>query len=201
MTSLTDSIKIITCVWHLGTFTPLYTYCLPDSSGKTYFYVLFFLLRSYKNEPILLHEDRQKCFHLHPHLSSPLAYSLRHHSRSGTFNVSNITRKIEWSRWDHGVFWKNIWAAVILWLVSKKLQSYVGASTVLSLLLTTLISIPFFIPILLIWFYGDGNVPLICVLLAIGIELIILIMWMLKKCMVWTLLSMLILFHNSHYCC
>ena len=75
--------------------------------------------------------------------------------------------------------------AISMWTLSKTLQLCVGASTILSLLLSTLINMPMVTFItLLVSVVGPEFFVFTYILVAFGVWLTT---WILKKCMVWTL--------------
>ena len=75
--------------------------------------------------------------------------------------------------------------AISMWTLSKTLQLCVGASTILSLLLSTLINMPMVTFItLLVPIVGPEVFVFTYILVAFGVWLTT---WILKKCMVWTL--------------
>ena len=75
--------------------------------------------------------------------------------------------------------------AISMWTLSKTLQLCVGASTILSLLLSTLINMPMVTFItLLVSIVEPEFFVLTYILVAFGVWLTT---WILKKCMVWTL--------------
>ena len=75
--------------------------------------------------------------------------------------------------------------AISMWTLSKTLQLCVGASTILSLLLSTLINMPMVTFItLLVPVVGPEFFVFTYILVAFGVWLTT---WILKKCMVWTL--------------
>lgn len=76
--------------------------------------------------------------------------------------------------------------AISMWMLRKTLQLCVGASTILSLLLSTLINMPMVtsITLLLLPIVGPEFVVFTYILVAFGVWLTT---WILKKCMVWTL--------------
>ena len=84
------------------------------------------------------------------------------------------------------VFFLVLIYAISMWMLSKMLQLCVGASTILSLLLSTFINMPMVISItlLLLLFVGPEYVAFTYILVAFGVWLTT---WILKKCMVWTL--------------
>ena len=84
------------------------------------------------------------------------------------------------------VFFLVLIHAISMWMLGKTLQLCVGASTILSLLLSTLITMPMVtsIALLLLSIVGSGFVVFTSILVAFGVWLTT---WILKKCMVWTL--------------
>lgn len=75
--------------------------------------------------------------------------------------------------------------AISMWTLSKTLQLCVSASTILSLLLSTLINMPMVTFItLLVPIVGPEVFVFTYILVAFGVWLTT---WILKKCMVWTL--------------
>ena len=84
------------------------------------------------------------------------------------------------------VFFLVLIHAISMWMLSKTLQLCVGASTILSLLLSTLINMPMVtsITLLLLPIVGPEFVVFTYILVAFGVWLTT---WILKKCMVWTL--------------
>lgn len=84
------------------------------------------------------------------------------------------------------VFFLVLIHAISMWMLSKTLQLCVGASTILSLLLSTFINMPMVISItlLLLLFVEPEFVAFTYILVAFGVWLTT---WILKKCTVWTL--------------
>ena len=76
--------------------------------------------------------------------------------------------------------------AISMWMLSKTLQLCVGASTILSLLLSTLINVPMVtsITLLLLSIVSPEFVVFTSILVAFGVWLTT---WIMKKCMVCTL--------------